>query len=54
MSRRVLADRMRVTVQTIYNWEHDTNIPGADDLDRLIEVLGKPMNYFFGPMNAKG
>lgn len=47
LSRDRLAEIIKVTGHTIYNWEHGLFFPDAEDLPKLAEALGKPVGWFF-------
>lgn len=44
----LMAKGVRITGQSIYNWERGKHIPRVDDLVIVAEILGKPFEYFFG------
>lgn len=47
MSRRTLADMLRVTEMTIYNWETDRFSPNSTTLFRMADALGKSADDFY-------
>lgn len=44
----LMSKGVRITGQSIYNWERGKHIPRVDDLAVVAEILGKPFEYFFG------
>lgn len=47
MSQRQLGEQLKVSYQTIANWENGLRAPVPANLMRLAMVLGKPDNFFF-------
>lgn len=47
ISQIQLADKMNVSVQTVYNWESGQNQPTYENLKNLSVVLDIGINYFF-------
>lgn len=47
LSQEEVAEVLKVTPRTIYNWEHELFFPDAEDLPKLAEALGKPVEWFF-------
>jgi transcriptional regulator with XRE-family HTH domain len=47
LTRRKVADAIGVTEATLYNWENDVHIPGADDLAKLARVLKLALKDFY-------
>lgn len=46
-SREWLADKLRVTVNTITNWERGLSAPGALMVRRIAEATGQQITYFY-------
>lgn len=47
ISQEILARRLDVSRQTIYNWESNSAMPSADKLSKLSEIFNVPIESFF-------
>ena len=47
LSQEVLAEKLNVSRQTIYNWESESVIPPADKLFELSKIFEVPIESFF-------
>lgn len=47
MSRAALASRLGRTERTVYRWENDENPVPSDMLQRIAEITGKTVAWFF-------
>ncbi|EAW2933659.1 hypothetical protein DQ783_18210 [Salmonella enterica subsp. enterica serovar Newport] len=52
-SQSALARQLNVTQQTVQQWCVGRTQPRADVLDRLAEVVGKPVYWFFTPKDTQ-
>jgi len=53
MSRARLADMIKVTARSIWNWEQGRYFPDADELPALAAALQKPVEWFFEELDAE-
>lgn len=47
LTQEQLAERLNRGQQTVYSWERGTRHPRRSDMQRLAEVLDKPLAWFF-------
>ncbi|ECC9707408.1 TPA: helix-turn-helix transcriptional regulator [Salmonella enterica subsp. salamae serovar 21:z10:[z6]] len=52
-SQSALARQLNVTQQTVQQWCAGRTQPRADVLDRLAEIVGKPVYWFFTPKDTQ-
>jgi transcriptional regulator with XRE-family HTH domain len=48
MSRQALADRLNVTVGTVFRWEKNQRTPSDKDKERIANILGTSVAYLMG------
>lgn len=48
ISQSELADRVGVSLQTVFRWENGLRSPRAEDLEKLAKTLGTSVGYLMG------
>ena len=54
MNQETLADQLGLTFQQVQKYEGGANRVSASRLSAMAEILGVPISYFFGDLQAEG
>lgn len=54
MNQETLADALGLTFQQVQKYEGGANRVSASRLSAMAEILGVPISYFFGDLQAEG